>query len=201
MSKQVETAIATLKKLLRAPMSEEALLAFSDSLLKESDRACIILLASVTHESINGLMSERMPNLNSDVRQRLFNSDRAFSSFSISIDITYALGWITKNQQTALRILKEMRNACAHSVREFSFATPEIADLATLFIKNAQSENETKNLFGNLNAPTLRKVFLMYAIFLLLDILLDFAKSNENILGQLRKAVIQKYGSWPEKLL
>jgi hypothetical protein len=65
---------------------------------------------------------KRLPGLENDepTRKRMFEQDGQIASFSKKIEMAYALGIIDKNYRKIIDIIREIRNACAHSRKPIS---------------------------------------------------------------------------------
>jgi hypothetical protein len=88
----------------------------------ESDRAIVILTGCI----LDDLLEYRISSVRREPAE--------VSSFASKIRTAYLSGIIDKLTAKQLDIVREMRNACAHSVFALSFQMPELADVAeTLF--------------------------------------------------------------------
>jgi hypothetical protein len=100
-----------------------------------SDRAVVILQAVAVEimleEAIKSLMTQRSSlNLSKDV----FGFDRPIGTFSAKSLIAYALGIFGKKTHD-LRLIRELRNGCAHTRRHLGFSVPPMAEVcANLYI-------------------------------------------------------------------
>ena len=71
-----------------------------------------------------------MRPLSKDDQEAIFGINGPLSSFSSKINLAYALSIFGPETRENLDKIRELRNACAHSKRNVSFATKEVADLA-----------------------------------------------------------------------
>lgn len=123
-----EAAVAALKKFARADWHEidEHI---GKNLADETDRGAVILGATAVDDVLQKAILERMVTLNADEEDRLFGPDRPLGSFSARVRMAHALGIIDRDQRKVCDLIREMRNACAHSRRAVSFETPELKNV------------------------------------------------------------------------
>jgi len=88
---------------------------------KESDRAAVILIASIMDENLTNLLkSFFVPIPNSD--DSVFdNATSPLSTFSSKIDIAYRTGLISGKFARDLHIIRKIRNSFAHDIYECNF--------------------------------------------------------------------------------
>lgn len=122
-------ARARLKNLCREHGVEGYADKLHEQMAKESDRSVIGLIATLLNDVLKEQVMKKMPNLNSELRDKLFGAAKPLGSFATLTDLSYAMGWIGKKEYDALSIVREMRNACAHYGGSLSFETHEIAEL------------------------------------------------------------------------
>jgi hypothetical protein len=69
---------------------------------------------------------EHLPGLRNDepARKHLFEQDGHLSTFAAKIEMAYALGIIDKDYKIKIDVVREIRNACAHTRRPLSLKTP-----------------------------------------------------------------------------
>lgn len=97
------------------------------SLVKESDRGCIILLSSMleeklerlhlSHVSINYTGEDKVEEF---FKKTLLGAFGPLVSFSGKINMAYAYGLITHDEFCALNIVRKLRNEAAHCGFEFN---------------------------------------------------------------------------------
>jgi DNA-binding MltR family transcriptional regulator len=87
----------------------------------ESDRAAVILVASILDETLQTLLkSHLVPIPNSD--DSLFdNATSPLSTFSAKIDICYRIGLISGKFSRDIHIVRKIRNSFAHDIYGCSF--------------------------------------------------------------------------------
>lgn len=163
-------SLAALKRLAAQPFTVETLPAIMDSLKNESDRAVVIISSSIIEEELGNLIKRIMLQLSNDDEQKIFGFDGPAGTFSNRILLAFTLGLIDTNDRRKLDILRQMRNACAHSRVPLTFSTPELLDVARLLLPKAH-RNE-------IEGAQLRATFILFCSLLLL--VLIGGKTNEN---------------------
>ena len=121
-----ESVIANLKRLNKHQLVKLDPEAHVSHMLAESDRSVIILLASNVEATLLGMLEDAMPSLNGEERDRIFNFEGPCGSFSNRIRLAQGLGIINRETRKQVEILKEMRNAAAHSFLPVNYETPAI---------------------------------------------------------------------------
>jgi hypothetical protein len=111
---------------------------FTNSVRGETDRAMIVIWASVLEDAIDQRLRTKVkpwgdspPDEQSFAR--LFGVGGPLGSFSSKIDMSCALGLIDQATREMLHLIREMRNACAHSQRPISLQTPSFGQFARGF--------------------------------------------------------------------
>ena len=112
------------------PGDREAVLA---EMKDDNDRAFVILTASLTETVLTRAIKNKLPNLDNVTEAELFGVDRPLGTYSSKIKLGYAVGLYGRQTKAHLERVREIRNACAHSRKPISFATPELAAVAALF--------------------------------------------------------------------
>lgn len=93
----------------------------AESVEGETDRGAVIILATVIEDVLAEQIRGKMGWLSADERSRLFGPDGPLGTFSALIRMAHALGVIDRDLMRACDIVREMRNACAHSRKPISF--------------------------------------------------------------------------------
>lgn len=137
---------------------------YIDGLWSESDRGVIILQAGTLELLLDAMLRRKMPHLNSDERSKLFDFNGPIGTFSNKIAMANALGIISRQTMRKFDLIREMRNACAHSREHVSFKSEPIYNAIVclvhdmrIFIPSAEDEGEIKMsflLFGILMIAT-----------------------------------------------
>lgn len=94
----------------------------------ESDRACVILAASLLDVALRSLLEARLaPSPNSS--DMLFDGANApLSTFSSRIDMTYRLGLLSARFCRDLHLVRRIRNDFAHNIAGCSFTDSGVRD-------------------------------------------------------------------------
>jgi hypothetical protein len=111
--------------------------ASANSLLtEESDRGAIILAATSLEDTLEDRIIQQMPALHADeaARKQIFDQDGPISSFSRKLMIAYALGIVDKPSRKTIDLIRELRNACAHSRFPVSLEVPELRAVCEIVI-------------------------------------------------------------------
>lgn len=136
-----ENIIAGLKRLNRQDLITFNPKEHAAHMLAEGDRAAIILFASSIEGTLTWLLKEKMPSLNGEEAERVFNFQGPCGSFSSRIQMAHALGIIDRSTRKQIELIKEMRNAAAHSFSPIRYDTPEIhAAIASFFPSRARKD-------------------------------------------------------------
>src|SRR5690606_8731412 len=108
----------------------EARIAARDITDNESDRGAIILVATNVEDMLEYKILERLPALQEDepARKAMFELDGPIASFSRKLHMAYAMGIVNKHYRKQIDLVREIRNACAHSRLPVSLSEPAIAD-------------------------------------------------------------------------
>jgi len=104
--------------------------------MTESDRGALILAATNIEDSLELQILERLPALILDeaARKEMFEQDGAISSFSRKTAMAYAMGIIDKPYRKLIDLIREVRNACAHSRQDISLEVPELRKVCEVVI-------------------------------------------------------------------
>jgi len=94
-----------------------------------SDRVIAVMLSSFLEENLSRLIEKAMnPRLNSDDKSRIFGERGIAGTFSSKITTAWAFSLVGPIIRSDLDIIREIRNAAAHSRMHFSFNTEEVAN-------------------------------------------------------------------------
>jgi hypothetical protein len=105
-----------------------------EEIFGESDRASVILLVTLIDDTLVYLLLGEMRRLRRADYKNLFEGRGPLATFSTRIDICHALKLVDDQTRDALHIMREMRNACAHSRRKISFEDKCLQDLCLLLL-------------------------------------------------------------------
>lgn len=95
----------------------------------ESDRGAIILAATSIEDTLEYALGMRMSALESDVTARgeVFGAHGCIGTYSAKILMAYAMGIIDKETRKVIDLVREIRNACAHSRRPITLQEPSLS--------------------------------------------------------------------------
>jgi hypothetical protein len=124
------TSIKALKKMSRSnPQASDIRKIEDEIFLAGSDRVTAVMLSSFLEENLSRLIEKAMnPKLNSDDKTRIFGERGIAGTFSSKITTAWAFSLIGPIIRSDLDIIREIRNAAAHSRMHFSFNTEEVAN-------------------------------------------------------------------------
>jgi len=88
----------------------------SDALSEESDRACVILVASWIDHLLRIKLAQEFSKGNSEARAALFSSTGPFDTFAAKLYAVFCADWIDSDVYHDLNVIKKLRNKLAHSI-------------------------------------------------------------------------------------
>lgn len=91
------------------------------------DRAFAIVGGTLLERGLEAAVLRKFVDLKKSDYRALFEGTAPLSSFSAKIKIAHALGVLNDGCKKDLEVIKDIRNAFAHSIAEIDFATPDIA--------------------------------------------------------------------------
>lgn len=158
-----DAVITALKALTKAPDwdTPEGTAAFTKSLWGENDRGAIILSASSIELTLERQIKRQMPHLNSEERSYLFDFNGPVGTFSSKIRIANAIGIIGRQIYRKIDLVREMRNACAHSREPISFQTPAIYNAVICLTHDLRMTPPDKDDNGSI-----RNIFIIATLYL-----------------------------------
>ena len=112
---------------LQLPGASADLQAFLAEYQNESDRACAVLGAAYIDVKLDELIRASLTVPDKALAESLSGKNGPLSSFSSRINLSYALGLITKSERDDLNLIREVRNAFAHQLHGLTFASPKVA--------------------------------------------------------------------------
>lgn len=92
-----------------------------DQFSKESDRAAVILVASIIDETLETLLKSYLVPIPNAQDSLFDNATSPLSSFSSKIDMAFRVGLISGKFARDLHIIRKIRNAFAHDIYGCSF--------------------------------------------------------------------------------
>jgi hypothetical protein len=102
----------------------------------ESDRAVVILLSSVLDDMLAHLLRANLSfSPDQPQMEHIFRFEGPLGTFSARAEIAYLFGLIDEATKEQLDVLREMRNACAHSKQKIDFGISELAAVAKRLVR------------------------------------------------------------------
>jgi hypothetical protein len=103
---------------------------FAGEYLNQTDRAAGVLVGVLVDGALAGLLRSFFV-VGPPCVERLLEDTRLLGTTSIKVDLVEALGLVSSEMASSLRVLTRIRNHCAHEPRA-SFAVPPISDMAAI---------------------------------------------------------------------
>lgn len=129
----------------------------AETLMKESDRGCVIFGAAILHEELEQLFRAYFrtdETTSPDHIDSLFSVYAPLSTFSARIRLAFAMHLITADMKSWLEVLRRLRNDFAHESGPIDFDDPRCRDRLQILISKGQprerSEEDDKPIsFGS----------------------------------------------------
>lgn len=102
---------------------------FDDLIADRNDRAVIIIAASILEEALANALKMELRTSSNEEKEVLFGVGMPLSSFSAKIKFVYALRLCDKREKNNMNVIREVRNAFAHSMKYMDFKTEEVASM------------------------------------------------------------------------
>ncbi|TGK23323.1 hypothetical protein EHQ05_19220 [Leptospira yasudae] len=129
------------KKFLLAKHWDDLLM---DEFQKETDRAAVILTASLFDNSLNDLLNNFLIS-NSSTNDELFDGPNApLSTFSAKINVAYRVGLISNKFAHDLNLIRKIRNEFAHNIQGCSFENGKVRSRVLELLKNTNGHFKDK---------------------------------------------------------
>ncbi len=128
-----KAAIGKLRALLASDGESEHFIQFAQEAYKQkSDRAAALVIVANTDNALQYGLSRRLAVAYED--DRLFGNGSPMDTFDKKIRMAVALRLIGPETENNLQIVKQIRNAFAHSNIHLTFKTQEIASLCRFLV-------------------------------------------------------------------
>jgi DNA-binding MltR family transcriptional regulator len=136
----------------KRPISKEIKAASFATLLRESDKGCLLLVASLFDVYLEQILEAAIAvNLTKDespkdfFKQSLLGSMGPLHSSAGKINVAYGFGLLNREQHKALHVIRDLRNEAAHCFFDFNFQdSGVVAHLQSL--KNYDAKIDTEKL-------------------------------------------------------
>ena len=121
---------------------------FCEEYNKESDRASVILAATILDEALHVLLKTYLVPIPSDTDNLFYGPVAPLSAFSSRIDFAYRVGLISRRLCRDLHIIRKIRNDFAHNITGCNFENStvrnRISELRKSFHKYMKYQKEKK---------------------------------------------------------
>lgn len=182
-----KNTLTALKAYYRKPFEPIDTKAVFDDLEKESDRAAVIIMGSILEDSLAlSLMTSLKMRKCKDrkeleqLHERVFGFNGPIGSFSEKIITAFAFEAIERETYDQLTIIRELRNACAHSQEPLNFQMPVLSNYcANLFAADNDPFTEY-----NGDPKTMRVAFMSEAMFLSMTLTQGSRSQARNVLNE-----------------
>jgi hypothetical protein len=133
-----ERAMARVLKMFLERKSSEGIVAALRRIEKaiqsdDSPRGAAIVAAALVEDFLGGALRSKMIKMGPSDERDLFGSSGVLGSFSNKIKLASALGIIRGRTVHDLNVLREIRNAFAHTLLDLNFETPELVTMCKSF--------------------------------------------------------------------
>jgi hypothetical protein len=165
MFKDPPGSVKSLRRYYRDRLAVPDQFKLQGELAGESDRSAIILLAALLDDAlvfrlIAGLSFEPT----GDEVERIFRFEGPLGTFSARMEVAYLFGCIEDRTYADLDVIREMRNACAHSKHALTFSDDALANVARrLFLPSGMMTTEMAEE-GLKGAVIVTGIFLYYTL-------------------------------------
>lgn len=153
---------------------------------KESDRAAVILVASILDENLQTLLKSYLVPIPSSTDSLFDSATSPLSNFSSKIDASYRLGLISGKFARDLHLIRKIRNSFAHDIYGCNFENgsvrSRISELENSMSKPWMAEipSTVKKTEMKLEGPRGKFIFISGAmIWCLTDLISEIQELNE----------------------
>lgn len=142
------------------PVVETNLIFFHDQFAKETDRASVILAASILDDLLKVALCNRL-SINPQSQDSLFDgANSPIGTFSSRIDLAYRVGVTSTQFSRDLHIIRRIRNEFAHSISGCNFNEPRVQNRVLELIRSHRTLiKEEEHDAGN-TPPANRRSFM-----------------------------------------
>jgi len=110
------------------------------SLDDETDRGCALMAAAYLDSELEGLLAKRFVN-DDEVRAELMRPLGPLGSFSVRIDLAYALGLIGAKARRDLHLIRKIRNDFGHVAKKLTFSNQALVSRCKELYHDTLDEN------------------------------------------------------------
>jgi DNA-binding MltR family transcriptional regulator len=146
----------------------------SATLLKESDRGCIIFVSGIIEDALDALLRASFRGDTAVIKKiidPLFNAYGPIATFSAKINLCFAFGLIDEILRRKLELLRKIRNDCAHEAGHIDFAHSKIKPRLDVFLaKKSKHDREALETMLDVGNQRLSKAQLTDRLVFILNI-------------------------------
>lgn len=152
------SSLKALKRHGRSEIEPADCLLIMEELIADSDRAAIIIAVSILEDSLGaGIRCYFMMPESSDA---LLSNGGPLSTFAAKIEMARQLGLVAEREANHLKVLKDIRNVCAHSMKPISLKDAILRDVVVMWF--ARTNHASQAAVAD---PARLKEILLGAIF------------------------------------
>jgi len=105
---------------VKKSISKQSAIVSFRSLVNESDKGCVLIIASILEEMLRQLHEAHIATITYPSRENKLFDSLSRTTFGHRIEMAYAYGLISKEDYQDAEIIRELRNEAAHSIFDFS---------------------------------------------------------------------------------
>jgi DNA-binding MltR family transcriptional regulator len=151
-------------------LSKEKSKLIAEALVKESDRGCVIIGATLLAEALEELLKSVCRQTAEDIKATidpLFQGYAPLSTFSAKIQVSFALGILPRSLRDKIEIVRRLRNDFAHEWGPIDFDDPRCASRVNLVIgPPSEKKQPTEREFVGPLGPTRQQLVTRIAFAL-----------------------------------
>jgi hypothetical protein len=115
-----------------------------DDMLKNTHAMIALTWAAFVANKLQTFLEGRMPHLNHQLKKKFFSAYGPFHSFSVQIDVCYAMGMIPRELWTLLHNMRDIRNKFAHPDGPTTFDSEIMDKLFPKFLDFKKGEDRLR---------------------------------------------------------
>jgi DNA-binding MltR family transcriptional regulator len=123
---------AALKRLSRQKFDKNQVSEFLAEVSSGNDRSAALVWGALVEDALQSAIEKRLYHFNSDELNSLFGGNGFLENFAAKSLMAYAINIVTKEQYRDLDLIREIRNAFAHTMPNVTFETKEVMDVCDL---------------------------------------------------------------------
>jgi hypothetical protein len=124
--------LTALGKLSRQRYDPARVREFLQEVNSGNDRSVAIVWGALVEDALQSALTKRFNHLNADQREILFGFNGLLNDFASKSIIAYAATIVDADKYRHLTIIREIRNAFAHTMPSLTFDTKEVVDACAM---------------------------------------------------------------------